>query len=93
MMVANYPAERTPHFNYTPSVDKPSRSRHYDSFLVRLWQDEGSDAMLRVEVQHVQAGVWTEAVKVPLDWIVSEISGCLQAGDASRSLGRKSGDA
>ena len=92
-MVANYPVERTARFEYTPSVEKQSRSHHYDSFLVRLWQDEGSDAMLRVEVQHVQAGVSTEAVQVPLDWIVSEISGCLQAGGGGRSIARKSEDA
>ncbi len=92
-MVANYPAERTARFDYARSVEKQSRSRHYDSFLVRLWQDEGSDAMLRVEVQHVQAGVSTEAVQVPLEWIVSQISGCLEAGGGAQSTAGKSEDA
>jgi hypothetical protein len=35
--------------------------------------------MLRVEVQHVQAGLSIEAVQVPLDWIVPGIMGCLQS--------------
>ena len=89
-MVANYPLERTSRCNdYNERAERQSRSRHYDSFVVRLWQDEGSDSMLRVEVQHVQAGLSVEAMKVPLDWIVPEILGCLQsptsAGTTERS--------
>jgi hypothetical protein len=78
-MVANYQAERAAHgFDYNePPVARP-RSRQYDSFVIRLWQDEGSDSMLRVELQHVQAGLSIEAVQVPLDWIVPEIMGCLK---------------
>lgn len=79
-MVANFPAEHTTrHYEYNGPVEKQSPSRHFDSFIVRLWQDEGSDAMLRVEVQHVQAGLSIEAVQVPLDWIVPGILGCLQS--------------
>ena len=80
-MAATYPTEHaTRAYDFPATTEKSSRSRHYDSFVVRLWQDEGSESMLRVEVQHVQAGVSVEAVQVPLDWIVSEISGCLQSG-------------
>lgn len=79
-MVANFSTEHTSrHLNYNGSIENLSPSRHYDSFIVRLWQDEGSDAMLRVEVQHVQAGLSIEAVQVPLDWIVPGIMGCLQS--------------
>jgi hypothetical protein len=78
-MAATYPLEHTSRYDYNGSVDTPSRPRHYDSFVVRLWQDEGSDAMLRVEVQHVQAGLSIEAVQVPLDWILPEITSCLQS--------------
>lgn len=78
-MVATYPAEHASRrHDRTTSVEKPARSRQYDSFVVRLWKDEDSDAMLRVELQHVQAGLSIEAVQVPLDWIVPEILGCLQ---------------
>lgn len=79
-MVANYTIDQAPRlYNYAGSPEKQSRPRHYDSFVVRLWQDEGSDSMLRVEVQHVQAGLSMEAVQVPLDWILPEIMGCLQS--------------
>jgi hypothetical protein len=79
-MAVNYPTERTsPAFNYSSPVKNAAPSRHFDSFIVRLWQDEGSDSMLRVEVQHVQAGLSIEAVQVPLDWIVPGIMGCLQS--------------
>lgn len=88
-MVANYPAERTPiRYDYKGTTEKQPRSRHYDSFVVRLWQDEGSDSMLRVEVQHVQAGLSIEAMQVPLDWIVPEIMGCLQSPMTARTTSR-----
>lgn len=79
-MVAHIPAEQTPHhFEPMPAVHKNAGSRQYDSFTVRLWHDENSNDMLRVEVQHVQAGFSFEALQVPLDWIVPEILGCLRA--------------
>ena len=79
-MAANYPTEHTSRgYEYNGPVKNLTPSRHFDSFIVRLWQDEGSDAMLRVEVQHVQAGLSIEAVQVPLDWIVPGILGCLQS--------------
>lgn len=79
-MVANFTDEHATHrLDYNGTATPRSRSRKYDSFVVRLWQDEGSDAMLRVEVEHVQAGVSVGAVQVPLDWIVPEILGCLQS--------------
>jgi hypothetical protein len=78
-MVANFTAESmSRQLEPNESAGKQSQSRHYDSFVVRLWRGEGSDAMLRVEVQHVQAGLSLEAVQVPLDWIVPEMLGCLQ---------------
>ena len=80
MMVANYQVERISNERETGiTTESRSRSRQYDSFVIRLWKDEGSDSMLRVELQHVQAGLSIEAVQVPLDWIVPEILGCLQA--------------
>lgn len=79
MMVANYTEHATRGIEYNGSAERQSRSRQYDSFIVRLWQDEDSDSMLRVELQHVQAGLSIEAVQVPLDWIVPEILGCLQS--------------
>ena len=85
-MVANYSVEHAPRCNdYNGRTERQSRSRQYDSFIVRLWKDEGSDAMLRVEVQHVQAGLSVEAMQVPLDWIVPEILGCLQAPTSAHS--------
>jgi hypothetical protein len=82
-MVVNIPAEHVARrHDYAPAIKTRSRSRQYDSFVVRLWQDEGSDDMLRVELQHVQAGLSVEAVKVPLDWILPEILSCLQSSRA-----------
>lgn len=79
-MVANFTGEHvSQRLDYTGSAVNRSRSRKYDSFVVRLWQDEESDAMLRVEVEHVQAGMSVGAVQVPLEWIVPEIMGCLQS--------------
>jgi hypothetical protein len=92
-MVANYQAERvSPASDFSESPTARPRSRQYDSFVVRLWKDEGSDSMLRVELQHVQAGLSIEAVQVPLDWIVPEILGCLQAPARSQAGARPSGE-
>lgn len=79
-MVAIFPTEHAaPHRDHGRTSEKRSRSRQYDSFLVRLWYDDNDDGMLRVELEHVQAGLSVEAVKVPIDWIVPEILGCLQS--------------
>lgn len=81
-MVANIPATHTLHqYEYSKPAERQarSRSRQYDSFVVRLWQEDDTDDMLRVEVQHVQAGLSIEAVQVPLDWIVPKIMGCLKS--------------
>lgn len=79
MMVAHIPAEQAPvRLEPGAATGKGSGSRQYDSFIVRLWQDETSKDMLRVELQHVQAGLSIEALQVPLDWIVPEILGCLR---------------
>jgi hypothetical protein len=88
-MVANFSTEHASRgYEYKGPVENLSPSRHYDSFIVRLWQDEGSDAMLRVEVQHVQAGLSFEGVQVPLDWIVPGILGCLQSPADSKATPR-----
>jgi hypothetical protein len=87
-MVANIPTAHTPRqYDYSKPIEQRprSRTRHYDSFVVRLWQDEGSEDMLRVELQHVQAGLSMEAVQVPLDWVLSKIMGCLNAGKDEQS--------
>lgn len=85
-MVANYQIERvSPSRDFSDAPVARPRTRQYDSFVVRLWKDEGSDTMLRVEIQHVQAGLSVEAVQVPLDWIVPEILGCLQAPASART--------
>lgn len=79
-MVAIFPAEHAaPRRDHGRTSDARSRSRQYDSFLVRLWHDDNADGMLRVELEHVQAGLSVEAVQVPVDWIVPEILGCLQS--------------
>lgn len=79
-MVVNFSTGLSPRgYEFSGPVESLAPSRQYDSFIVRLWQDEGSDSMLRVEVQHVQAGLSIEAVQVPLDWIVPGILGCLQS--------------
>lgn len=91
-MVAIFPAERAPRrHDDTTSRETRSRSRQYDSFVVRLWHDEGSEGMLRVELQHVQAGLSVEAVQVPLDWILPEILSCLQSPRSART-GTSAGD-
>lgn len=79
-MATSFPIDHTPSIieNKQPA-SKSSRSRSYDSFIVRLWQDETSDSMLRVELQHVQAGLSIEALQVPLDWILPEMLGCLHS--------------
>jgi hypothetical protein len=85
-MAVSYPIEQTSGgYNHGGTVAKSSRPRHYDSFVVRLWQDEESDAMLRVEVQHVQAGLSVEGVQVPLDWILPEITSCLQTARGAQA--------
>ena len=79
-MVAIFPAEHAaPRFDRKHTTEARSRTRQYDSFLVRLWHDDSADGMLRVELEHVQAGLSVEAVQVPIDWIVPEILGCLQS--------------
>ena len=79
-MVAIFPAERVSgRSDQTRSTASRPRSRQYDSFLLRLWHDDDADGMLRVELEHVQAGLSAEAVQVPLDWIVPEILGFLQS--------------
>lgn len=79
-MVAIFPTERVAtRRDHARPAESRSRSRQYDSFLLRLWHDDNSDGMLRVELEHVQAGLSVEAVQVPLDWIVPEILGCLQS--------------
>lgn len=62
---------------YDQAGKKPSGSRRYDSFMVRLWQDEESDSVLRLEVEHIQAGLSMQAKQGTLDWILPAISGCL----------------
>lgn len=79
-MVANaHLTHTTRGYDYSQPTDMRPRSRQYDSFVVRLWQDESSDDMLRVELQHVQEGLSLEAVQVPLDWVLTKIMGCLQS--------------
>lgn len=79
-MVAIFPAERvSPRRDHLRSADAQARTRQYDSFLLRLWHDDDADGMLRVELEHVQAGLSVEAVQVPIDWIVPEILSCLQS--------------
>jgi hypothetical protein len=86
-MVAIFPAERATHRrNLARPAEARSRSRQYDSFLVRLWHDDDADGMLRVELEHVQAGLSVEAVQVSLDWIVPEILGCLQSTRAPQTV-------
>jgi hypothetical protein len=86
-MVAIFPTERaTSRRDLARPAETRSRSRQYDSFLVRLWHDEDADGMLRVELEHVQAGLSVEAVQVPLDWIVPEILGCLQSSRGPQSV-------
>jgi hypothetical protein len=86
-MVAIFPADRAaPHRDHNRRTGTTSRSRQYDSFLVRLWHDDEADGMLRVELEHVQAGLSVEAVQVPLDWIVPEILGCLQSSRGPQTV-------
>lgn len=61
-----------------PPGSEPSGPRLYDSFIVRLWHDDGAQTMLRAEVEHVQAGLFLEELHVPMDWIVSAIESCLR---------------
>ena len=87
-MVAIFPAERVaPARDHSRPTDTKSRTRQYDSFLVRLWHDDADEGMLRVELEHVQAGLSVEAVKVPIDWIVPEILGCLQSSRGPQTVG------
>lgn len=76
-MVVNIQAERAPARFERAAATSPRRARHYDSFVVRVWKEEGADTMLRVELQHVQADLSMEAVQVPLEWIVPEMLNCL----------------
>jgi hypothetical protein len=86
-MVAIFPADRAvPRRDHNRRAAAKSRSRQYDSFLVRLWHDDDADGMLRVELEHVQAGLSVEAVQVPLDWIVPEILGCLQSSRGPQTV-------
>lgn len=86
-MVAIFPAEHVARRrDHNRTSGSASRSRQYDSFLVRLWHDDESDGMLRVELEHVQAGLSVEAVQVPLDWIVPEILSCLQSSRGPQTV-------
>ncbi len=92
-MIANYTSKpAAPIAEYPQASGRQAGSRHYDSFIVRLWQDEGSDAMVRVELQHVQAGLSIEAVQVPLDWIVPGIMECLQSPSQSQTSAVPTGE-
>lgn len=83
-MAVNMPVE-PPHrgYGFNGSSERQPGSRQYDSFIVRLWKDDESDAMLRVELQHVQAGLSIEGMKVPLDWIVPQIMDCMQSPESA----------
>lgn len=41
----------------------------YDSFVVRLWHEADSGALLRAEVEHVQSGESEVEVGSSWDWI------------------------
>lgn len=86
-MVAIFPTEHSaPLRDQSRTTEARPRARQYDSFLVRLWHDDNDDGMLRVELEHVQAGLSVGAVQVPVDWIVPEILGCLQSSRGPQTV-------
>jgi hypothetical protein len=48
--------------------DGSGDTRHYDSFVIRLWSDPAIERLLRAEVRHIQTDHTTHAVDVtPLE--------------------------
>jgi hypothetical protein len=45
------------------------RAQHYDSFVIRIWQEAGTGRLLRAEVDHVQSGAVHIGRNTGLDWI------------------------
>jgi hypothetical protein len=45
----------------------------YDSFVVRLWRDATTRALLRAEVEHVQSGSVGISVGATWDWLAERL--------------------
>jgi hypothetical protein len=52
--------------------------RRYDSFVVRLWREEGTVRLLRVAVEHVQSDAVASARGVGIEWIGVRIAELLR---------------
>ena len=42
---------------------------HYDSFVVRVWHERDTGALLRAEVEHVQSGTSETEVGASWEWV------------------------
>ncbi len=57
----------------------PNEAGHaYDSFVIRLWHEPATGAVLRAEVEHVQGGTVTAGRPVAPEWILDRLRACLE---------------
>ena len=49
----------------------------YDSFVVRLWHEAATGALLRAEVEHVQSGSVDTRVGNSWDWVRDWLRRCV----------------
>jgi hypothetical protein len=59
-----------------------TRGHDYDSFVVRLWRDANTRALLRAEVEHVQSGSVGVSLDATWDWLGER----LQAAEGRRRV-------
>ncbi len=50
----------------------------YDSFVVRLWREPATGAVLRAEVEHVQGGTIEAGRRVAPEWVLARLRACLE---------------
>lgn len=67
------------------------QERSYDSFVVRVWRQADGDALLRVEVEHIQDGATVRATGVAPEWIVTTIGRWLTDRPAAEDERRATG--
>lgn len=56
------------------------RGQRYDSFVIRLWQEEVTGRLLRAEVDHVQSGAVYVARDIGLAWVQDTLDRALGIG-------------
>ncbi len=61
----------------------------YDSFVVRLWHESTTGALLRAEVQHIQSGTIEVRVGRSWDWIRDWLRGHVRRDPTGEPKGKE----